>query len=375
MTSKSLGLYVHIPFCLRKCNYCDFCSYAGVDPKTRRAYLQRLSEQIRLFSDRAREYTVDTLYFGGGTPSLLSPEELTELVGVIRESYRLSGELEFTVEVNPKTLTREKVDAFVRCGVNRVSMGLQSIHENEQKILGRVHNFEDFLLSYQMLLDGGIDNISVDLMYAIPEQTLSTLDQTLDAVLALSPKHISAYSLILEEDTPFDRMRDTLPLPSEDEELQMYERLCARLAARGYEHYEIASYARAGHYSRHNLRYWSLSPYLGFGVAAHSYFEGERFYHPRDLSAYLLSDAAYYECERERDPEADAYEYAMLALRTRRGLDLSDYRTRFGKCFTEGKEEKLSRLVREGYMILTKDRMAFTERGIYLSLAILSEIL
>ena len=375
MKNKTLGLYVHIPFCLRKCNYCDFCSYADVDGETRRAYLERLEEEIRLFTDRAREYTVDTLYFGGGTPSLLSPDEMTALVRVIRENYRLADDLEFTVEVNPKTLTREKVDAFVQCGVNRVSMGLESIHENEQKILGRVHNFEDFLASYQMLLDGGIDNISVDLMYAIPEQTLASLDATLDAILALSPKHISAYSLILEEGTPFDRMRNTLALPSEDEELSMYSHLCARLAARGYEHYEIASYARAGHYSRHNLRYWSLSPYLGFGVAAHSYFDGIRHYNVADLSAYLQKDVAYYEYERARDIEADAYEYAMLALRTRRGLDLLEYRERFGRSFTEGKEEKLSRFVHEGYMIRTAHRLAFTERGVYLSLAILSEIL
>ena len=330
---------------------------------------------IRTASERAGEYTVDTVYIGGGTPTVLTPDELSRIGRTVRSHYALSDDLEFTVEANPKTVTPEKLHALREMGVNRLSMGLQSIHENEQKSLGRIHNFEDFLESYHMARAVGIDNISVDLMYAIPHQTIDSFARSIDAVLALRPEHIAAYSLILEEGTPFFAMRHTLPLPTEEVELAMHRLLCDRMRDAGYEHYEISNFARDGHYSRHNLRYWQLSPYLGFGLGAHSYFERERYFVPTDMDAYLAASGAYYECERARDLDEDAYEYAMLALRLGRGMSLSEYRTRFGVDFLLGREDTVARLVTGGLATLEDDRLALTEEGMLVSLAILGELL
>ena len=375
MTNKTLGLYVHVPFCRQKCLYCDFCSFADSDADVRRAYVDRLCDDIRSFGDRAREYTVDTVYIGGGTPTVLESADLLKIGAAIRESYRLSEDVEFTAEANPKTVTPEKIRALCAIGVNRLSIGLQSIHEKEQKALGRIHNYQDFLESYRMAREGGIDNVSVDLMYAIPHQTLASFSASVDAVLACRPEHISAYSLILEEGTPFFRMQGTLPLPSEETETEMYRLLCGRMRECGYEHYEISNFARDGRYSRHNLRYWDLSPYLGFGISAHSYFEGERFFVPSDMDAYLGARGAYYECERTPDEGEDAYEYAMLRLRLAQGISFSDYRARFGTDFLVGREVAVRRLVECGYATLGLDRFALTDEGMLVSLAILGELL
>jgi oxygen-independent coproporphyrinogen-3 oxidase len=315
------------------------------------------------------------VFFGGGTPTLLSVDDMRKITYTIKESFLLDNSVEFTMEANPGTVDYDKLSGFVSCGVNRFSIGLQTIHENELKKLGRIHAYDDFLSTYRNLRNLGVNNINVDIMFGIPNQTEASFAETVKTVSSFTPEHLSLYGLILEEGTPLYKSRNELILPDEDAECRMYYSAAEILAGLGYEHYEISSYARAGHYSRHNLRYWSLSPYLGFGVAAHSYFDGARFFHPADLSAYLKGDVAYYEYERDADTEADAYELAMLALRTRWGLDLSDYRARFGRSFTDGREERISRFVAQGYMIRSKDRLAFTERGIYLSLAILSEIL
>ena len=375
MTSKTLGLYVHIPFCLQKCLYCDFCSFADTTAALRSSYVDCLCAEICAASTRAQGYTVDTVYIGGGTPTVLDSEQLSQIAAALRESYHLAAGFEFTVEANPKTVTPEKINALCEMGVNRLSLGLQSIHENEQKALGRVHNYEDFLESYRMAREGGIDNISVDLMYAIPHQSCDSLRASIDAVLALRPEHVSAYSLILEEGTPFYRMQDVLPLPSEQSELRMHRLLCERMRESGYEHYEISNFARDGRYSRHNLRYWNLSPYLGFGLGAHSYFEGERFFVPRSMDAYLTHGGVYYECERTPDENEDAYEYAMLRLRLFRGLSLSDYRARFDTDFLDGRERVVSRLVAGGLAVLEEDRFALTEEGMLVSLSVLGELL
>lgn len=375
MISKTLGLYVHIPFCRQKCHYCDFCSFADTTPELRAAYVKRLCDEIRTAAARAGEYTVDTVYIGGGTPTVLDDEQLLAIGKVIRENYRLSSDVEFTVEANPKTVTPDKIRALREIGANRLSLGLQSIHEKEQKILGRIHNYEDFLESYRMAREGGFDNISVDLMYAIPHQTPDSFRASIDAVIALRPEHISAYSLILEEGTPFFRMQQSLDLPDEDTELLMHRLLCERMRESGYEHYEISNFARDGRYSRHNLRYWSLSPYLGFGLGAHSYFEGERYFVPTDMDAYLHTDSAYYECERTKDLSEDAYEYAMLRLRLSDGISLSDYRARFGADFLHGREDAVSRFIESGLMLRADDRLALSEEGMLVSLFLLGELL
>lgn len=376
MTPESFGLYVHIPFCLRKCNYCDFCSFSGWEKERRAAYIRALIREILSYRGNGVPHpTVTSVFFGGGTPSLLTPGEISEIMGALRETFHLAPEAEITAEVNPGALTSEALDAFCREGFCRISIGLQSINENELKILGRIHTAQDFRETYRAVRAVGINNVNVDIMYDIPEQTPESFDRTLEAVLALSPEHISAYSLIVEDGTPFGDRRDTLVLPGEEAELSMVAHLTSRLHNAGYQHYEISNYAKPGYACRHNLTYWHDAPYLGFGVAAASYFDGKRYTNTRDPDAYI---SAGYKKNREVQvlrPEDVRYEYAMLALRLTEGLSLSEYRERFGLDFTAGKEKLLARLAAAGYLTMDAQRLSLTETGFYVSNEILTQIL
>ena len=371
MTTKPIGLYVHIPFCVRKCNYCDFCSYPERDVSDfRRAYyIDALIREIRGYK-REERIAISTVFFGGGTPTLLEPRELERIFEAIRDVFDILPAAEITLEANPGTVTEQKLSAYRRFGVNRISIGLQSIHENELKKLGRIHSYDDFLQTYRLARTAGFDNISVDLMYGIPEQTLSSFAETLDGIISLGPEHISAYGLIVEEGTPFYAEREGLEIPDEDTECDMYELACERLSGTGYSHYEISNYAKEGRASEHNLHYWRREEYIGVGVAAHSYFGGVRYSNCESLSSYIQGLAP----EEESDTNA-AFEYAMLALRLAEGLSLSDYASRFSHSFLLGREEAIDRFVTLGYMSRTKDRLALTDRGMYVSNAILSELL
>lgn len=371
MTTKPIGLYVHVPFCVRKCNYCDFCSFheKGIAPEARELYIDTLVSEI-LGYKREPGITVDTVFFGGGTPSLLAPSELEKIFRAIRSAFDILPDAEITIEANPGTLTCEKLAAYRSLGINRLSIGLQSIHENEQKILGRIHNYADFTEAFRLARESGFDNIGVDLMYGIPEQTVDSFAKTLDAVIALSPEHISAYGLIIEEGTPLYERRDLLVLPTEDTECDMYRLAIDKLSAAGYSHYEISNYARAGRESRHNLHYWRDEEYVGVGVAAHSYFGGRRYFNPDTLADYTTDSRLYSEDSGDGD-----FEYAMLAFRLAEGLSLSDFEARFSHSFTDGREELISRYVALGYMRCDGDRIALTDDGMYVSNAILSELL
>ena len=371
MTTKPIGLYVHVPFCVRKCNYCDFCSFPEerIAPESRALYIDTLASEI-LGYKREPRITVDTVFFGGGTPSLLTPSELEKIFHVIRSAFEILPNAEITLEANPGTITREKLIAYRSLGINRLSIGLQSIHENEQKILGRIHNYADFEKMFCLARECGFDNVSVDLMYGIPEQTADSFAKTLDTVIALSPEHISAYGLIIEEGTPFFERVNTLALPDEDAECDMYRLAIDKLSAAGYSHYEISNYARVGCESRHNLHYWHCDEYIGVGVSAHSYFCGRRYFNPDTLSEYT-ADSRFYS-----DDSGDGeFEYAMLAFRLAEGLSLSDFEARFSHSFTGGREELISRYVTLGYMRRDGDRIALTDDGMYVSNAILSELL
>ena len=372
MTTDRLGIYVHIPYCVRKCNYCDFCSLPKGKSGVPDEYVARVCDEIFSYVGR-EDRAVDTVYFGGGTPSLLTPEQMGRIVNTIQTTFRISPVAEMTFEANPGTLTREKAEAFYGLGFNRVSVGLQSIHENEMKKLGRIHTYGDFLSSYKMLREVGFSNISVDLMYGIPYQTKESFAETVKSVIALSPEHISCYGLMIEEGTPFYDERDSLPIPSLDDECDMYDIAGRLLSDVGYEHYEISNYAKSGYRSRHNSLYWNLGDYIGFGAAAHSFYNGIRYYNPDDVNEYISSEA---EVNRSQESDTDiAYEYAMLKLRTKDGFPLSEYESRFGVSFTAGKESILDRLKREGLITLSDGVIALTERGFYLSNSILVEIL
>ena len=372
MTTDKRGLYVHVPFCKAKCNYCDFCSYPALYESRADKYIDRLISEAWEYS-RDRRIQVDTVYFGGGTPSLLEPEQLGRLLLSLGEIFDIDREAEITLEANPGTLTEQKLRGYKELGINRISLGLQTIHENELKILGRIHTFSDFLDSYKMLRDLGFNNISIDLMYGIPEQTQASFEKTLDAAIALRPEHISAYGLIVEEGTPFYGMRDKLPLPTEDEECEMYAMAAERLRDSGYAHYEISNYARSGFESRHNLKYWRAEEYIGLGAAAYSYFEGYRYGNVRSLDGYMSGEPRG--DVEHIDREGEMLEYAMMRLRLAEGISLGEYESRFGIPFTEGREEKLARYRDLGLITENCGRLSFTERGFYLSNAVMADIL
>ena len=370
MTTDNFGLYVHIPYCVRKCNYCDFCSLPSGNSGVPDEYVSRLCDEIESYSGRVR-VPLDTVYFGGGTPSLLSGIQMGKIFASIRNTFEISENAEITFECNPGTLSRDKAEAYKALGFNRVSVGLQSIHEKEMKKLGRIHTYEQFLSCYHALREVGFDNVSVDLMYGIPYQTKDTFAESVRVLVALAPEHISAYGLILEEGTPFFD-ETALPIPDLDEECDMYDLVCTALAEAGYEHYEISNYAREGRRSRHNSLYWHLGEYVGVGAAAHSFFDGKRYFNTDNVEEYIFGAPAETVCGEDTDP---SYEYVMLGLRMKEGISLSDYKAKFGKDFKKGKEELLERLEREGLVTLSDGRLALTERGFYISNSILIEIL
>ncbi|MBQ2875846.1 MAG: radical SAM family heme chaperone HemW [Clostridia bacterium] len=371
MKANPIGLYVHLPFCKRKCNYCDFCSYTDISSEVRRKYIERLKAEIYEYSKKG--ISADTVFFGGGTPSLLTPSEIGEILSALRDSFDISPCAEFTLEANPGTVTEESLRGYFEAGINRLSFGLQSIHENELKILGRIHSFEDFLSSYEAARRVGCNNISIDLMYGLPEQTVSSFEETLRAVISLAPEHISVYGLILEEGTPLFAKQKELALPSEDDECDMYELAAKLLCDVGYSHYEISNYARCSFECKHNLKYWRAEEYLGFGVAAHSYFEGARIYNPDSIEAYLSGEEHLVSELPSR--EEYAFEYAMLRLRLKEGLSLGEYEELFGAPFRYGREAKLCELSKLGLIKMDKDRLSLTDQGFYVSNSILSELL
>lgn len=375
-TEKTVGLYLHVPFCAAKCRYCDFYS-APAGEALKAAYLAALTKDIAATAPRATGYTVDTVYIGGGTPTVLPPEALAALLLTVRRHYTLAPDAEITVECNPVTNAAGLFEGLLAAGVNRLSIGLQSALDGELRALGRPHSFADFTETFGAARRAGLENISVDVMFGIPHQTKETLSQTLAAVLALSPAHISAYGLRVEEGTPFFAVRDTLPIADDDTVADMQLLISRTLCCAGYLHYEISNYAREGRRARHNMRYWLSSPYLGFGPGAHSYFAGERYAAPRDTKGYIAAvqagDIAYlkgdcYTVDRHEARE----EYVMLRMRLFEGIDEADFHARFGLSFEEA-YGSLDRLVEGGFLTRQNGRIAFTEKGMYVSNTILSE--
>ena len=373
MITKPRGLYLHIPFCVRKCNYCDFASFKEANCTWREKYIDTLCHEIGMYADE--DISIDTIFFGGGTPSLLTAGEFSLIVNKIRETFDILPNTEFTIEANPKTLTEEKLKCFMSFGVNRLSIGLQSIRENEQKTLGRIHNYDDFLATFHMARRLGMKNINVDLMYGIPDQTMESFGKTLESVIALEPEHVSLYGLILEEGTPLYNSRETLNFPTEDDECEMYYLATDIMRKMGYLHYEISNYAKDGYQSRHNLKYWHADEYIGVGLAAHSYYSGVRYGNSCDSMEYLAGDYAKYDMGETLDTDSLAYEYVMLHLRLADGFDLSEYRERFGRDFRQGREKILLTMEKNGLLTMENNRISLTERGFYVSNNILTELL
>ncbi len=336
------------------------------------AYVKRLTVDIETYAQRAK-CAVDTVYFGGGTPTLLKKRHFDSILKIISEKYSIDAFSEISCECNPATVNEEYLKDLRKMGVNRLSIGLQSANDAELRALGRAHSFADLIDTYESARAAGFDNLSVDLMYGIPEQTVASFGHTLDEVCRLAPEHVSAYSLKIEDGTPFGRVKETLSLPDEDSECDMYELCTDKLSANGYHKYEISNFAKSGFESRHNLKYWTGEDYLGFGVAAHSYFLGERFANSRDIAAYLRGEDITEE-RRAIPTKEQMTEYVMLRMRMTDGVELSDFKSRFGVELEEFCGD-LDRYVSAGFMKKSDKRVAFTDKGIFVSNMILSDIL
>ena len=334
-----MELYIHIPFCIRKCAYCDFLS-APADQETIARYMDALKKQLVRQAASFQDRKIDTVFIGGGTPTVLLTEQLAELLETVQINYALAKDIEITVEANPGTITAGKVRALAGGGVNRVSLGLQSASETELRLLGRIHTYDDFLRSYGLLREGGIRNLNVDLMSALPGQTIASYERTLRRVLSLHPEHISAYSLIIEEGTPFyeqyredERLRDAGEeprlLPGEESERAMYELTGELLSEYGYERYEISNYAKAGFACRHNIGYWTGEEYLGLGLGASSYIEETRFCNTSDLREYLEEDFSPRDVQKLSKTDRMA-ELFYLGLRMTEGVAKAEFVRRFG---------------------------------------------
>ncbi len=378
---QPLGIYIHIPFCKSKCGYCDFCSHPPESEREIERYLNALMLNMQDFSAAAQGCSVDTVYIGGGTPTLLAPKQLHALLDCVRDAFDVEKDAEITAEANPGTVDRRALRALRKSGVNRISFGLQSANDAELRALGRIHTRADFEKSYADARQAGFENINIDLMYGIPYQTRESFAKTLDFVRALSPEHLSVYGLKIEEGTPFYARRDSLPLPDEETEYKLYLDAHRTLSDAGFEHYEVSNFARRGFRSRHNLRYWLDENYLGFGVAAHSYFNNQRYAYVSDMDAYIR------EMESPRDmagilsecTDIDVFtketEYVMLRLRLFEGLSLDAYKATFGRDFLAKYGKKLERYIAGGFMHAKVGRIAFTVKGMYVSNYILSDLL
>lgn len=375
MIKSKKGLYLHIPFCVKKCNYCDFLSAPAAE-EDRKAYAACLKKEILAY--RSAGYEADTVFFGGGTPSLLSADSIKELMQTLHAAFLIEETAEITMECNPETLDKEKLSVMRKAGINRISFGLQSAVDRELALLGRIHNYERFLRAYYDAREAGFENISIDLMSAIPEQTESSWEETLKKVIDLKPEHISAYSLIIEEGTVFYDRQEELVLPDEDTERQMYHRTKELLQNAGYERYEISNYARPGFESRHNLKYWSGAEYIGMGQGASSFLEGIRFHNPYDGRTYRenCENPAALRCEEERlTKAAQMEEFCFLGLRRMKGISEEKFRELFDRRLAEVYPGVVEGFVEQGLLAKQGEWISLTEKGIDVSNRIFAEFL
>ena len=387
---KELELYVHIPFCVRKCAYCDFLS-APADTQERTLYIDALTEEIRARKNDFNAYRVSTIFLGGGTPSILEGDDSARIFRALQENFDISDDAEITMEVNPGTVTEEKAASWRKSGVNRLSIGLQSADDRELKMLGRIHTYREFLDTWKIVREAGFENVNVDLISATPGQNLRSWSETLRKAADLGPEHISAYSLIVEEGTPFyerygdgsgedeDKGNHLPPLPDEDTEREIYKATEKILAEYGYHRYEISNYAKTGYECRHNLGYWERKEYLGLGLGASSLLSECRFHNTADMGKYLrlYENAGTDICEdiEHLSVEDQMEEFMFLGLRKTVGISVDDFRKAFGKEIREVYGEQMRKLEEQRLIEYSGNRVRLTERGTDISNYVFSEFM
>lgn len=373
---KELGLYIHIPFCKQKCYYCDFVSYAK-NEKFFERYIEALLEEMNNFFDN-NDIEIKTIYIGGGTPSIIDAKYIEKIMNFFKEKDLLKKTKEITIEVNPGTVDEEKIKCYKKAGINRLSIGLQSTDDNMLKKIGRIHCYKDFLNTYKFAKEAGFDNINVDIMIGLPKQKISDVKNTLEKIINLEPeppKHISVYSLIVEENTPIEKMINdgTLELPDEENERNMYWYVKNFLELNGYNHYEISNFAKDGYESIHNSDCWKQKEYIGFGVAAHSFINDVRFGNTSNLDEYLRNcENKDFENNRiidevEKDLFSKEQEFMLVGLRMIDGVSIQEFKNKFGENPIFVFKSELSKLVEDGLLMVDFDRIKLTNRGLDLA--------
>lgn len=375
---KTLSVYIHIPFCVHKCNYCDFLS-APATEAARKQYVEALKREIMQESLQYKEYSVDTVFFGGGTPSILKGEEITECMETLRQYYQVSPDAEVTLEMNPGTADRNKLQILKKAGINRLSLGLQSTEDSLLRILGRIHTYEEFLQVYQDARELGFDNINIDLMSSLPGQSIQDWEKTLKKVLALEPEHISAYSLILEEGTPMGDHPDRYPpIPEEEADRCMYHLTRELMAQNEYDRYEISNYAKNGRLCIHNAVYWTRGNYVGFGLGASSMVENCRWKNTENMERYLQfnsQEQSVKEDYHELDTKECMEEFMFLGLRMMQGVSVSEFQILYGHPIEEVYGSVLNKWQNTGYLIRQNGYIRLTEKGIDVSNVIMADFL
>lgn len=363
---KELGIYIHIPFCVRKCFYCDFVSYAKKE-SVQKKYIEALQKEILNWKKSNKDVKIKTIYIGGGTPSCIDSKFITEILNLIN----IKNAEEITIEVNPGTVNKKKLYDYKNAGINRLSIGLQSTNNELLKKIGRIHNYEQFLETYKMAREVGFNNINVDLMIGLPGQTMDDLKTSLEDIINLNPEHISVYSLILEDETPLKKMieNNILKLPEEDLERQMYWYTKDFLKINGYNHYEISNFAKQGFYSKHNLDCWEQKEYIGFGISAHSYIDRKRFGNISNLDNYIKNciEGGFDKnriIEEEQDKKDEMKEYMILGLRKINGISIQKFENKFNENPIVLFKKELNKLFNEGLIIIDGDIIRLSNKGL-----------
>ncbi len=368
-----IGLYVHVPFCVSKCAYCDFASYAGRETDIPR-YVEAVVEEIIRRGEETGHPMADTIFLGGGTPSLLDQYQVTRILNALFQAFSVVPDAEITCECNPGTLTPPLAQALRKAGANRLSMGAQAAQPRLLRLLGRIHDWPQVIASADIARQAGFENLNLDLMFGLPSQTVANWRETLEAAIALAPTHLACYGLIVEEGTPIcrDISAGTLALPDEEVEREMYELARHSLAEHAFEQYEISNFARKGYVCRHNIGCWTRTPYLGFGCAAHSFFNECRTMNPSSLDAYLAGE------EPKTEPisqEEARFESLMLGLRMTRGVEDADFARMHGMSIRAALGEKLDKPIGDGLLEWHADALRLTRRGMDLQNSVLVDLM
>lgn len=368
---KNLSLYIHIPFCKSKCSYCDFLSFADKDEKIE-DYINALLTELKLYKDKLSNYQIKTIFIGGGTPTNIDAVYIEKILNYINKNYNVENLEEVSIESNPGTLNKEKIKRYIRAGINRVSLGIQSLNDDILSSIGRIHSSKDFYDSFKLLREIGIENINVDLMFGLPNQSMDDVEGSLEKMIDLGVEHISYYGLILEEGTRLYNLyeKDKIVLPTEEKEREMYHSIVSILKNSGYDHYEISNFSLPGYECKHNLVYWDINPYIGIGLNGHSNMGGKRFSNTIDMDRYidLLDQEKLPVIEQESiDKDTEIEEFCIMGLRKIAGIDKIQFFKRFDLNIEDIYNDEIQKHVKGGLINNNKYNISLTSKGLDLS--------